>query len=316
MTRVLIINDSNVMGTMLRDAIEAHDGLTVVGSTRGADEGLTVIEECGPDIVLINLLLPYIDGARLLSMLASRPALTKVVVSSQMRSRVEQKLVALGASALLEDGSVTSDPAGFCNKLLSVRQTDLAQRSPSLRGQAAAQQYLRIRSEGRFPIPGDEALRLQRLAKLQVANDDVDPCLDIIVRRLADQVGFPFAAVCVMDAEKSWSKAALGFSRGAYARDQSLCAHTLCAAEPTIVTDASTHPVFRHMDLVTGDPHIRSYAGVPIVAPDGLRLGTLCVADSRPRLIPDHVVSALLSAAGMAAEFLELENTGWRRTAA
>lgn len=198
--------------------------------------------------------------------------------------------------------------------LLSVRQADLTRRAASPYGKAAAHQYLRIRSEGRFPIPEDEAARLQRLAQLQVANDDVDPCLDIIVRRLARHVGFPFAAVCVMDAERSWAKATVGFARGAYAREQTLCAHALCEAGPMIVTDAATHPVFRHMNVVTSDPYIRSYIGVPIVAPDGLRLGTLCVADSRPRLIPAHVISDLVSAAGMAAEFLQLENMAWKRT--
>lgn len=78
-------------------------------------------------------------------------------------------------------------------------------------------------------------------------------------------------------------KSCVGLDVGQTERNISFCGHTILAREPLIIANAETDPRFADNPLVTGEPHIRFYAGIPLSDPDGHRLGTFCVIDRRSR---------------------------------
>ena len=93
----------------------------------------------------------------------------------------------------------------------------------------------------------------------------------------------PTALVSLVAEGRQWFKARVGLEARETGRDVSFCAHAMLGNEVMVVADTATDPVFSDNDLVTGPPHIRFYAGAPLVTAEGLPLGTLCVLDSEPR---------------------------------
>ena len=75
-----------------------------------------------------------------------------------------------------------------------------------------------------------------------------------------------------------------------------------------IVRDAQADSRFSDNPLVTGAPHIRFYAGAPIITKEGVALGTLCAIDRKPRDLEPEAVSALQSLANHASILIELRN--------
>ncbi len=93
----------------------------------------------------------------------------------------------------------------------------------------------------------------------------------------------PIALVSVVEGERQWFPARTGLDVGETPRETSFCAHAMLGADIMVVPDATKDPRFVDNPLVTGDPHIRFYAGTPLVSEDQVQLGALCVIDRAPR---------------------------------
>lgn len=93
----------------------------------------------------------------------------------------------------------------------------------------------------------------------------------------------PTAMVSFVETERQWFPARTGLDARETPRSQSFCAHAMLGKDILVVPDATLDPRFRDNPLVTGHPHIRFYAGAPLVSEDGIRIGALCVIDSSPR---------------------------------
>ncbi|MDY0744380.1 GAF domain-containing protein [Paucibacter sp. R3-3] len=133
------------------------------------------------------------------------------------------------------------------------------------------------------PIPDDEAERLQALEELLLLDTPPDERYDRVVRFAAEQLDMPVALVSLVDGRRQWFKSRLGLEASETSRDISFCGHAIMSPELFVVEDASRDPRFADNPLVTGDLHLRFYAGAPISTPGGHRIGTLCVIDSVPR---------------------------------
>jgi len=93
----------------------------------------------------------------------------------------------------------------------------------------------------------------------------------------------PIALVSFVEAERQWFPARTGIDARETPRETSFCAYAMQGNDVMVVPDATRDARFRDNILVTGEPHIRFYAGAPLVSDDGTQLGALCVIDREPR---------------------------------
>ena len=133
------------------------------------------------------------------------------------------------------------------------------------------------------PLPADESERLTALRSYGVHDTAGDEALCDIARLAALICGTPIAMVNFVDADRVWCKAGMGLKPGQVSRDLAFCAHTIMGTDAMIVPDTTADHRFADHPIVTGDHGIRFYAGVPLLTPGRRAVGTLCVADHRPR---------------------------------
>ena len=134
------------------------------------------------------------------------------------------------------------------------------------------------------PILPDEANRLSALQQYDLIGSDVDLCLDTVITLARDLFHVPIATVSLVGEEKQIFLGAQGLDVCETGRDVSFCSHALGRPEVFVVPDARLDARFADNPLVTGDPRIRFYAGVPLRSPVGYDLGTLCIIDRLPRV--------------------------------
>lgn len=110
-----------------------------------------------------------------------------------------------------------------------------------------------------------------------------EPEFDKIVREAAASLGVPIALVSLLDENRQWFKAKVGITANETPLSMSFCTHAVQQNGVFEVPDATRDPRFAKNPLVTGEPNIRFYAGVPLRTQNGGRIGTICVIDSKPR---------------------------------
>lgn len=314
--KVVVVDDSSTIRAMFHGIIADHAGYELVGMAKGAEEAVALIDTKLPDIVVIDLCMPYISGSELLSMLRGYPHIHKVVLSGQAgSSAVRNRLIELGAAAFFDKADVARDPAAFRRELRNiVNKRNTTVRSDTSDGAARPKTNV-IDAAARFPLPSDEQARIRVLAAMNLSNLEADPCLAIISRHVARSIDYPIIAISLIDSDTVWAKAAVGFDRQAFLRADSICTHVLCQDGPLVVADALADARFRTLPMVTGDLRIRSYVGVPILAADGVKLGVVCAADTRPRRASKAEINSLSDAATLVGSFLD-DRAQTRRRAA
>lgn len=132
-------------------------------------------------------------------------------------------------------------------------------------------------------MPGGDETRLQSLHSFGVLDTSPEAVFDEPTRHAALACEAPVALLSLVDRERLYFKARVGFEHLALPRAGSFCQAAIEHGGLFVVEDARTHPLFADHPLVTGEPHLRFYAGVPLVAAEGTAIGTLCVIDVRPR---------------------------------
>jgi PAS domain S-box-containing protein len=157
-----------------------------------------------------------------------------------------------------------------------------------------------------------EAKRLATLLDYGVLDTSPDEAFDRLADLAAQLFDAPMSAVSLVDAERQWFKAKVGIPDDDTPRDLAFCTHAI-EQEPhstMVVADATRDARFAANPLVTGDAHIRFYAGAVLTAPDGANLGTLCVIDTKARPAPTEAEMARLKAlARIVVDELELRRT-------
>jgi diguanylate cyclase (GGDEF)-like protein len=120
----------------------------------------------------------------------------------------------------------------------------------------------------------------------------------------------PISLVSLVDPRVQWFKSAVGTDLTQTSRASSFCGHAILGDGPFVVHDTLADERFRDNPLVTGQPHVRFYAGQPLHAPDGSRVGTLCVLDTRPRRPRNADLAALVDLAQLAEIELRASHLG------
>lgn len=132
------------------------------------------------------------------------------------------------------------------------------------------------------PPPNEDA-RLAALRQYAILDTEPEACFDRIARLAARKFAVPIALISLIDEDRQWFKANCGLDARETGRDVAFCAHAILSGGIFMVPDATKDPRFANNPLVTDGLQIRFYAGAPLVAPSGLRLGTLCLIDTKPR---------------------------------
>ena len=133
---------------------------------------------------------------------------------------------------------------------------------------------------------------------------------DDIVRLAATICDVPIALLSVVDRDRQWFKARVGLDLDDTPRDVAFCDHAIRDPDRLMqVRDATCDTRFVANPLVTGEPGIRFYAGMPVVTPEGAAIGTVCVIDDHPRELTATQCDALAALARLAMRLLETRRT-------
>ncbi|NOU28054.1 MAG: response regulator [Polyangiaceae bacterium] len=155
-------------------------------------------------------------------------------------------------------------------------------------------------------LPPSEAQRLEALRSYEVLDSDAVDALDSIAELAARLLDVPIALVSLVDSDRQWFKGRFGLDIEQTGRDVSFCGHVVAGDAPLVVSDAREDDRFADNPLVTGEPRIRFYAGVPLRTPDGFTLGTLCAIDQRARSLSAKESEALTLLASLVVDQLQL----------
>jgi hypothetical protein len=132
-----------------------------------------------------------------------------------------------------------------------------------------------------------EARRQRALDELGILDTPPDERIDRITRLAQDFFRVPMVSVTLLDHDRQWRKSQIGLGGDEAPRRNSFCDATVSGGRMLIVEDADVHPDFADNPFVTGDPHLKFYAGQPLEAPGGEHVGTLCILDTKPRALSD-----------------------------
>lgn len=153
----------------------------------------------------------------------------------------------------------------------------------------------------------NESERLRALSRYGLDDEQMLKSLDPVVRIASRMFDMPVAAVNMIGSDHVFFAASVGVGEVDMRRDVSFCAHAITQFDVMVVPDATLDERFHDNPLVTGDANLRFYAGVPLLSPDGLALGALCVIDDRPHKdFSQEDRQRLVELAKMAADRLEL----------
>ncbi|RYG96633.1 MAG: GAF domain-containing protein [Alphaproteobacteria bacterium] len=128
-----------------------------------------------------------------------------------------------------------------------------------------------------------EQLRLREVQKYAFLEHQPNHSSSHLVELACSIFGANTALISLVEQDRQWFEAKIGFDRSETKRDVSFCAHALVSDDVLVVHDARNDPRFSSNALVTGEPYIRFYAGAPLVTPRGYVIGTLCIIDDEPR---------------------------------
>lgn len=139
----------------------------------------------------------------------------------------------------------------------------------------------------------DDERRQRAVEALGVLDTPPDARVDRVTRLAQEVFDVPMVSVTLIDRDRQWRKSEIGLGGSEAPREGAFCDVTVREGDTVVVEDASTDATFADNPFVTGDPHLRFYAGHPLAAPGGEHFGTLCILDTKPRTLDDRQLELL-----------------------
>jgi diguanylate cyclase (GGDEF)-like protein len=142
-------------------------------------------------------------------------------------------------------------------------------------------------------FPANETYRLSTLQGLNLLDTPAEERFDRLARIAKRLFNVPIVLIVLIDSDRQWFKSAIGVDINETPRSVSFCGHTILEDQISIVNDAHLDHRFADNPMVTDAPHIRFYAGRSINAANGEPIGTLCIADDKPRQFSQTDISLM-----------------------
>lgn len=158
----------------------------------------------------------------------------------------------------------------------------------------------------RVPVIKCEAARLEALYQYQILDTPPETEFDNLTQLAAQICQTPIALISLVDRDRQWFKSKIGLTVSETHRNLSFCTHAILQSDPLIIENATLDQRFVTNPLVNGEPHIRFYAGFPLVTPAGHRIGTICVIDRSPRQLSTEQIRTLWLLSHQVVNQLEL----------
>jgi signal transduction histidine kinase len=130
-------------------------------------------------------------------------------------------------------------------------------------------------------IPDNEFERLLKLSEYDIDYTEIHGKLDDLTKLAAYVTGTPISLVNIMEANTQWTLSNYGLDVTQTPRKDTACQYVILDDKPMEVEDMKTDERFSDKNYVTNSPNIRYYYGVPLTSPDGLRIGAMCVMDTK-----------------------------------
>ncbi|MGE0680166.1 MAG: ATP-binding protein [Candidatus Binatia bacterium] len=259
--RVLLVDDHVGFLETAACSLATLPGVEVIGRANSGREALVQSARLRPDIVFMDLAMPDLDGLAATRRLKAQADAPYVVILT-LHDSSEYRSAALTAGA---DRFLRKDDFG-------------AQMVTLLDSFSAA-----VTNEpARAPLPANESERLAALHRYNVLDTPPEADFDDLTSLAAQVCNTPAAFITFVDADRPWCKAKVGLMATETPRAIAFCAHAILQTDVFVVPDTLEDERFAQHPLVTGQPHIRFYAGAPLLTPDGFALGTLCVVAQTP----------------------------------
>lgn len=134
-----------------------------------------------------------------------------------------------------------------------------------------------------IPRPSNESLRLAELRKYKLLDTANEPDFDLLTELAADICAAPYAFISLVDQDRVWFKAKFGSNVVELPRNDDYCSWTILEDRLLHVPDLSLDPRMANLSKTVGPPFFRMYCGANLITDNGLRIGTLCVLDTKVR---------------------------------
>src|SRR3954471_5669841 len=154
--------------------------------------------------------------------------------------------------------------------------------------------------------PWNESERLAALRGYDILDTPPEPVFDDIVHTASNLCEAPIALISLIDDHRQWFKAETGLGLRETPLNVSICQQAIRHQGLFVIPDATRDPRFADNPLVTGEPHLRFYAGALLETAEGLPLGTICILSDQPRGLSQHQGRILSTLARQVMTLLEL----------
>ncbi|MBD2203080.1 PAS domain S-box protein [Calothrix sp. FACHB-1219] len=160
-----------------------------------------------------------------------------------------------------------------------------------------------------FALCNPERQRLEALRTYQILDTVPEKAFDDLAFLAAEICQTPIALVNLIDSHRQWFKAKVGLNIEQMPRELGFCPICIQQSQPLIIPDTLADEQYANSLVVIAEPNVRFYAGVPLIAPGGEAIGTICVVDRVPRQISDRQIASLQALSSLAIRELEMRRS-------
>lgn len=134
-------------------------------------------------------------------------------------------------------------------------------------------------------LPPNESERVKSLRELEILDTAVEPLFDDITALASEICDAPISLISLVDVDRQWFKSRHGLGAEQTPREFAFCGHAILGDSLFEIEDSRLDERFHDNPLVTGSPNVVFYAGVPLEISGGIKVGTLCVIDNKPKIL-------------------------------